>query len=50
VASPASRWVNERDVTDDRSPAIQNILHGGESRGRIAFAEADHRAGTTDLA
>ena len=42
--------LNERDVTDDRYRAVQNILHGGESRGRIAFGEADHRAGITDLA
>jgi hypothetical protein len=26
------------------------MLHGGEGSGGIAFREADHRAGITDLA
>jgi hypothetical protein len=42
--------LNDRDVADDRCRAVQNILHGAESRGRIAFREADHRAGITDFA
>ena len=42
--------LNERDVTDDGCRAVQNVLHGDESRRRIAFREADHRAGISRLA
>ena len=42
--------LHDRDVPEDRCRAIQNIGHRVESRGRIAFREADHRAGVTDLA
>ena len=41
---------HECDITDDRCCAVQNIGHRAESRGRIAFREADHRAGIADFA
>jgi hypothetical protein len=40
----------ERDVTDDRCRAVQDIPHRATSRRRIAFRETDHRAGITDFA
>ena len=39
----------DRDVTDARGRAIENMLHSAQSSGRIAFREADHRARITDL-
>ena len=41
--------LHDRDVTDDRGRAIENILQHAQSFGRIAFRETDHRAGITDL-
>jgi hypothetical protein len=42
--------LHDRDVTDDRCRAVQNIPYRAERSGRIAFREADHRAGITDFA
>ena len=41
--------LHDRDVPEDRCRAIQNIGHRGQGSGRIAFREADYRAGVTDL-
>src|SRR5580698_11094920 len=41
--------LHDRDVTDDRGRAIENMLQRGQGSGRIAFREADHREGITYL-
>ncbi len=40
---------NNRDVTEDRGRAIENIVQRAQGSGRIAFRETDHRAGITYL-
>ena len=42
--------LHDRDVPDDRCRAVQDVLHRAQGPGRIAFREADHRAGVADLA
>jgi hypothetical protein len=37
--------LNDRDVTKDRCRAIEHIVQRVQGAGRIAFREADHRAG-----
>ena len=42
--------LHDRDVADDRCRAIENMLYRAEGSGRVAFREADHRAGIMYLA
>ena len=41
--------LHDRNVPEGRGCAIQNTGHRGQSRGRIAFREADNREGVTHL-
>ena len=42
--------LHDREVPDDRCGAVQDVPQRAEGRGRIAFGEADHRAGVADFA
>ena len=42
--------LHDRDVPEDRRGAVQHLGRRAQGCGRIAFREADHRAGVTDLA
>ena len=42
--------LQDREIPDDRCRAVQDIPQRAEGRGRVAFGEADHRAGVTDFA
>ena len=48
VGEPSQQLsLDDRDVTDNWCRAVQHITHRVEGPGRIAFREADHRAGIT---
>lgn len=42
--------LDDGDVTDNRSGAVQDVLHGIQRSSRLAFRKEDHRAGITDFA